>query len=222
MPTSSTFAPASRAATTIASRFSRVAASLPPRSASLPPSSMTTMAGWCCFEQRRQPRASARGGVAGDRRVDHALFVAIGLQLGGEAGRPRPGRRTARSRRRSSRRRRAAPVRRVWAAGAVATIDSNAQAGKQAGNEGGRVASNGGWPKGAIVRAGLASPVASVTLTLQWLARRCAGVERRACPVCQACISRVHPHVLAMRLLPASSPVQPTDPCPNPSSAPTR
>jgi hypothetical protein len=47
MPTSSTFAPAFCAACVIAVRLSAVSSSGRPRNASLPPSSMTTTAGWC-------------------------------------------------------------------------------------------------------------------------------------------------------------------------------
>src|SRR6185436_13416729 len=60
MPASSTLAPAARAALAIASRLSRVCATGRPRSASLPPSSITTTCGWCVFSsagRRARPPA---------------------------------------------------------------------------------------------------------------------------------------------------------------------
>jgi len=49
MPTTSTLAPAALAVRAMVCRLSRVLLKGRPRRASLPPSSMTTMVGWCCF-----------------------------------------------------------------------------------------------------------------------------------------------------------------------------
>ena len=77
MPTTSTFGPGALPAATIASRLSRVEPRLPPRSPSLPPSSMTTIAGWCCASSAGKSRAPAGRRVAGDARVDDAMRIAL-------------------------------------------------------------------------------------------------------------------------------------------------